>query len=75
MTFQCRSLLAGAGFALAALAPAVAAAETKGYVVNWFTLGSYDGGASDCPQGHNLSTLEFYRRDFLRLGHNPRESR
>lgn len=75
MTFQCRSLLAGAGFALAALAPAVAAAETKGYVVNWFTLGSYDGGASDCPQGLILSTLEFYRRDFLRLGHNPRESR
>jgi hypothetical protein len=45
------------------------ASETKSYLVNWFYLDNYYGGDEDCPQGLNPSSIEFYRRDLLRLGY------
>ncbi len=47
------------------LAPHVStAAETRSYVVNWFTEANYyggDGADSECPGGINPSAIDFYR--------------
>jgi len=59
----------------ALMAPnAVSAAESRSYVVNWFTEAMYYGGDgvdSECPNGTNLSAIDFYRRDLLKIGHSP----
>ena len=60
-------VLAGFAFGYAALAGAMAA-ETKSYVINWFYMDNYYGGNDDCPHGLNLSSIDFYRRDMVRLG-------
>jgi predicted lipoprotein with Yx(FWY)xxD motif len=52
--------------------PQSASAETKSYVVDWFYMANYYGGPEDCPQGLNPSSVEFYRRDFTRMG-KPKE--
>jgi hypothetical protein len=44
------------------------AAETKSFVVAWFTDASYFGGDEDCPDGLNPSSIDFYRRDLTREG-------
>jgi hypothetical protein len=43
------------------------AAQTKSYVVSWFHVAQYYGGDSDCPQGYNPPSVDFYRRDLLRI--------
>ena len=48
------------------------AAESKSYVVNWFYMNNYYGGDEDCPQGLNPSSIDFYRREMVRLGY-PKE--
>ena len=53
-------------------AAAAGAAETKSYVVDWFYMANYYGGPEDCPKGLNPSSVEFYRRDFTRMG-KPKE--
>ena len=45
-----------------------ASAETRGYVVSWFGVSTYYGGESDCPDGPNPMSTEFYKRELLRLG-------
>ena len=67
-----------AGAAMAFLVPSLAlspasARESKTYVVNWFTDASYyagEGAKSECPDGLNISSIDFYRRDLLRIGHS-----
>jgi hypothetical protein len=52
---------------LAGFAAGPAAAETRSFVVDWFwNADFYDAGT--CPDGLNISSAEFYRRDLLRLG-------
>jgi hypothetical protein len=46
-----------------------ARAETRDYVVNWFYQAQFSDGKTDCPDGMNPPSLEFYRRDLLRVGH------
>ena len=57
----------------AGLSTAVAAAETRGYVVNMFLVAtSYDKTAS-CPEGLNSLSDEFFKDELRRLGHKPAE--
>jgi hypothetical protein len=47
--------------------------ETKSYVVSYFYDANYSDGKSDCPDGLNLSAIDFYRRDLARAGHSHEE--
>jgi len=51
-----------------------ASAETRGYVVSWFGVSTYYGGESDCPDGLNPMSTEFYKRELLRLGYPEAEA-
>jgi hypothetical protein len=65
-----RPLALTAGLAAAAFAAGQASAsETRGYVVSWFGVSTYYGGDSDCPDGLNPMSTEFYKRELLRLGY------
>ncbi len=65
-----RPLALTAGLAVAAFAAGQASAsETRGYVVSWFGVSTYYGGDSDCPDGLNPMSTEFYKRELLRLGY------
>ncbi|HLG89429.1 MAG TPA: hypothetical protein VKZ79_19795 [Alphaproteobacteria bacterium] len=50
-----------------------AAAETKSFVVSYFYDANWSDGKTDCPDGTNLSAIDFYRRDLARLGHSHEE--
>ncbi|MBY0510263.1 MAG: hypothetical protein K2P94_08920 [Rhodospirillaceae bacterium] len=66
---SCLSVMALASAALA-FNPAQAA-ESRSFVVNWFTDANYyagEGAKSECPDGLNPSAIDFYRRDLLRIG-------
>jgi hypothetical protein len=68
----------GALFSLAAALPVFAAgaaigAETKSFVVSYFYDANYSDGKSDCPNGLNLSAIDFYRRDLAKAGHSHDE--
>src|ERR1700751_2807851 len=58
-------LLTGAGHS---------SAETRGYVVSWFGVSTYYGGESDCPDGLNPMSTEFYKRELLRLGYSEKDA-
>jgi hypothetical protein len=47
-------------------------AETKGYVVSWFTLAMYDQDG-DCPGGVNPSIGEIYRQNLKDMGRSPED--
>jgi hypothetical protein len=47
--------------------PAHAEPRTKSYVVSWFHVAQYYGGKSDCPDGLNPPSVDFYRRDLMRI--------
>jgi hypothetical protein len=64
-----RSLGVIAGLALATAA-GHASAETRGYVVSWFGVSTYYGNESDCPDGLNPMSTEFYKRELIRLGYS-----
>ena len=49
-----------------------AAAETRGYVVSWFTTATYSQDG-DCPGGLNPSADAMYRRILAELGKSPSE--
>jgi len=66
------ALVTAAGLLVAASNSAFA--DTRGFVVSWFGLAEYFGGDSDCPDGLNPMSTEFYRRDLLRLGYSPEEA-
>lgn len=51
----------------------VASAETKSFVVSYFYDANYSDGKTDCPDGLNMSAIDFYRRDLARLGHSHDE--
>lgn len=59
---------------LAAMFSAPAGAETRSYVIEWFSLASssQDG---DCPGGVNLPTREQYFKSFELLGKTPEEAK
>ena len=69
------------GAALALLAAAIpammtgaaTAAETKSFVVSYFYDANFSDGKSDCPNGLNLSAIDFYRRDLAKAGHSHDE--
>jgi hypothetical protein len=69
------SLALTAGIALAA-APfeKARASETRGYVISWFGVSTYYGGDSDCPDGLNPMSTEFYKRELLRLGYSDADA-
>jgi len=50
------------------------ASETRGYVVSWFGVSTYYGGDSDCPDGLNPMSTEFYKRELLRLGYSEADA-
>ncbi len=52
---------------------AASAAETRSYVVSYFYDANYSDGKSDCPNGLNLSAIDFYRRDLAKAGHSHDE--
>jgi hypothetical protein len=56
--------------ALAALisGAAAAAAESRSFVVSYFYDANWSDGKTDCPDGTNLSAIDFYRRDLARMG-------
>lgn len=61
--------LAAAGAALAIGAAAGSAqAENRSFVVSYFYDANWSDGKSDCPDGLNLSAIDFYRRDLARAG-------
>src|SRR5262245_55857913 len=70
-TYISAAVLASAAFALNPLSQGAQAAESRTFVVNWFTDANYyagEGVKSECPDGLNISAIDFYRRDLLRLG-------
>lgn len=67
-----RGLMAAVcGLAMGAGLHDAAAAESRSFVVSYFYDANYSDGATDCPDGMNMSSLDFYRRDLLRVGHSP----
>jgi len=56
-----------AAAALGAVSP-MAAAETRSFVVSYFYDANWSDGKTDCPDGLNLSAIDFYRRDLARAG-------
>ncbi len=63
--------IAGLATSVLALWGAVAtsaSAETKSFVVSYFYDANWSDGKSDCPDGLNLSAIDFYRRDLARAG-------
>jgi len=59
--------------AAAGLAAGGAAAETKSFAVSYFYDANWSDGKTDCPNGLNLSAIDFYRRDLARGGHSHDE--
>ena len=60
---------AGAAVALACgLFAAAASAETRSFVISYFYDASWSDGKTDCPDGMNMSAIDFYRRDLARAG-------
>jgi len=70
-----RTFALSAGLALA-MSTAVHAApsETRGYVISWFGIAGYFGGDTDCPDGINPMSTEFYKRELLRLGYSEADA-
>jgi hypothetical protein len=62
------------GLAIAGMTAGGATAETRGYVVSWFGISTYFGGDSDCPDGLNPMSTEFYHRELLRLGYSEADA-
>jgi hypothetical protein len=52
---------------------AASAAESKSFVVSFFYDANFSDGKSDCPNGLNLSAIDFYRRDLAKAGHSHEE--
>ena len=65
-------LLSALGVALAGIAAQPAAAETRGYVVSWFTLAMYDQ-EGDCPGGVNPSIEDIYRQNLKDMGRSQED--
>ena len=62
-----------AALTLGGFAAGGAAAETRGYVVSYFYDANWSDGKTDCPNGLNLSAIDFYRRDLAKAGHSHDE--
>jgi hypothetical protein len=50
-----------------------ATAETKGFVVSFFSNANYSDGKTDCPNGLNPSAIDFYRAELAKVGHSHEE--
>ncbi len=50
-----------------------AAAETKSFVISYLYEGNFSDGKTDCPNGLNMSAIDFYRRDLAKAGHSHDE--
>ncbi len=78
MTWLRNTLRLGVASALAALIVGAfannASAETRGYVVSWFGVSTYFGGDSDCPDGLNPMSTEFYHRELIKLGYSEADA-
>ncbi len=51
-----------------ALIGSASAGESKSFVVSYFYDANWSDGKTDCPDGLNLSAIDFYRRDLARAG-------
>ncbi len=67
------ALTGTAAAALTAFAAAPAAAETRSYVVSWFTEGMYSQ-EGDCPGGENPRIEEQWVKDLMDLGKTEEEA-
>jgi hypothetical protein len=63
-------LLSLAALALPTMVAGVASAETKSFVISYFYDANFSDGKTDCPNGLNLSAIDFYRRDLAKAGHS-----
>lgn len=59
--------------ALALLTAGTAAAETKSFVISYLYDADWSDGKSDCPNGLNMSAIDFYRRDLAKAGYKHDE--
>ena len=66
-----RMLLSVATAAL--LTAGTAAAESKSFVISYLTDGNWSDGKTDCPNGLNMSAIDFYRRDLAKAGYKHDE--
>jgi hypothetical protein len=69
--FRSGMLLSAATLAL--LTAGTAAAETKSFVISYLYEANWSDGKADCPNGMNLSAIEFYRRDLAKAGYKHDE--
>jgi hypothetical protein len=68
-----RALLWSAALALPMMMSGIASAETKSFVISYFYDANFSDGKTDCPNGLNLSAIDFYRRDLAKAGHSHDE--
>ncbi len=54
------------------LAPGATASETKGFAINWFTVATI-ATPSNCPDGLNPLSDDYFRRELKRLGQSDAE--
>jgi hypothetical protein len=57
----------------ALLTAGTAAAETKSFVISYLYDADWSDGKTDCPNGMNMSAIEFYRRDLAKAGYKHDE--
>ncbi len=55
------------------LVAGVASAETRSFVISYLTDADWSDGKTDCPNGMNISAIEFYRRDLAKAGYKHDE--
>src|SRR5271156_1630085 len=68
-----RAMLWSAALALPMMGSGAASAETKSFVISYFYDANFSDGKTDCPNGLNLSAIDFYRRDLAKAGHSHDE--
>jgi hypothetical protein len=66
-------VLSLAALALPMMVAGAASAETKSFVISYFYDANFSDGKTDCPNGLNLSAIDFYRRDLAKAGHSHDE--
>ena len=49
------------------------ATETRNFVVSYFYDANWSDGKTDCPNGLNISAIDFYRRDLAAIGYKHDE--
>ena len=71
--FRMKTILSATALALPMLAAGIASAETRSFVISYLTDADWSDGKSDCPNGLNISAIDFYRRDLAKAGYKHEE--